>query len=168
MESAFLRMWDVPRSLIFCSSCIVMLLGICRIYLSNPFFISPRAPITTRIVRLSPLHSFNFDFKVSIFWQFFSYFNWSVLFSGNGHINKQAVFFLSVLDSNVLSVSFISQSVCIGISHKNVMLSFSVIVWGSCSYHFSFLFIFISLVAIGQLNNVPHIRQWAHSGHISK
>ena len=94
MESAFLRMWDVPRSLIFCSSCIVMLLGICRIYLSNPFFISPRAPITTRIVRLSPLHSFNFDFKVSIFWQFFSYFNWSVFFSKNGYINEQAVFFV--------------------------------------------------------------------------
>ena len=49
MESAFLRMWDVPRSLIFCNSCIVMLLGICCIYLSNPFFISPRASVTCEL-----------------------------------------------------------------------------------------------------------------------
>ena len=45
------------------------------------------------LLRLSPLHSFNFDFKVSIFESFFfSYFNWSVLFSGDGHINEQAAF----------------------------------------------------------------------------
>ena len=90
-------------------------------------------------MRLSPLHSFNFDFKVSIFWQFFSYFNWSVLFRGDGHINEQAAFFLSVLNYNVWSVGFISPSVCIGISHKIVILSFSVTVWGS------FVFVYIHL-----------------------
>ena len=42
-------------------------------------------------------------------------------------MNRQ-FFFLSVLDYNVLSVGFISHSVCIGISHKIVMLSFSLIV----------------------------------------
>ena len=42
-------MWDI-RSVIFCSSGILMLPGICCIYFSNPFFISPRAPITIRIV----------------------------------------------------------------------------------------------------------------------
>ena len=42
-------------------------------------------------------------------------------------------------------LAFISRSVCIGISHKIVMLSLSVTVWGSCSYHFSSTFIFSSL-----------------------
>ena len=42
-------------------------------------------------------------------------------------------------------LAFISRSICIGISHKIVMSSFSVTVWGSCSYHFSFVSIFISL-----------------------
>ena len=42
-------------------------------------------------------------------------------------------------------LAFISPSVCIGVMHKIVMLSFSVTVWGSCSYHFSFVSIFISL-----------------------
>ena len=55
-------------------------------------------------------------------------------------MNRQ-LFVLSVLDYNVWSNGFISQSVCIGISHKIMMLSFSVTVWGSSSYHFSFLLI---------------------------
>ena len=38
-------------------------------------------------------------------------------------------------------LAFISQSVCIGISHKIVMLSLSVTVWGSCSYHLSSTYI---------------------------
>ena len=42
-------------------------------------------------------------------------------------------------------LAFISRSVCIGISHKIVMLSLSATVWGSCSYHFSSTFIFICL-----------------------
>ena len=49
MESAFLRMWDVPSSVIFCTSCILMLPRICCIYyFVSPFFISPRAPTTLR------------------------------------------------------------------------------------------------------------------------
>ena len=56
-------MWDVPRSLIFCNSCIVMLLGICCIYLPNPFFISPRTPITTRIVEAFTPTFFQFRFQ---------------------------------------------------------------------------------------------------------
>ena len=51
-----------------------------------------------------PPHSLNFDFKVFVFWESFSYFNWSVLFGGDGHINEQAVFFFFVLDYNVWSV----------------------------------------------------------------
>ena len=149
METAFLRMWDVPISLIFCSSCIVMLPGICCIYFSSPFFSSSRVILSLpELLRLLPLHSFNFDFKVSLFWQFSSYFNWSALLSGDGHINEQAAFFVSVLDYNVWSVGFISQSVCTGISHKIVMLSFSVSVWGSCSYHFWFFCLYSSLLKL--------------------
>ena len=33
------RIWDVPSGVIFCGSCILMLLGICCIYFSNTFFI---------------------------------------------------------------------------------------------------------------------------------
>ena len=33
------RTWDVPSGVIFCGSCILMLLGICCIYFSNTFFI---------------------------------------------------------------------------------------------------------------------------------
>ena len=97
MESAFLRMWDVPSSVIFCSSWILMLLGICYIYFSHPFLIT-RAPITTGIVVAFIPHILSTSIE------FFSYFNWRVLFGGNGHINEQAAFFLFVLDYNVGSV----------------------------------------------------------------
>ena len=50
MESAFLRMWDVPSSVIFCSSCILMLPAIFCTYFPNPFVISTTTPITTGIV----------------------------------------------------------------------------------------------------------------------
>ena len=42
-------------------------------------------------------------------------------------------------------LAFISRSVCIGISHKIVMLPFSVTIWRLCSYYFSSMFIFTSL-----------------------
>ena len=118
MESAFLRMWDVPSSVIFCRSCILMLPTICCTYFPNPFLISTMTPITTGIVVpfiphiLSPLIS-----------RSFSYFIWSVLSSGDGHINEQAACFVFVLDYNVWSLAFLSISVCIGICHKIVMLS---------------------------------------------
>ena len=118
MESAFLRMWDVPSSVIFCRSCILMLPTICCTYFPNPFLISTMTPITTGIVVafiphiLSPLIS-----------RSFSYFIWSVLSSGDGHINEQAACFVFVLDYNVWSLAFLSISVCIGICHKILMLS---------------------------------------------
>ena len=108
MESAFLRMWDVPRSVIFCRSCILTLPTICCTYFPNPFLISTMTPITTGIVLafiphiLSPLIS-----------RSFSYFIWSVLSSGDGHINEQAACFVFVLDYNVWSLAFLSISVCI-------------------------------------------------------
>ena len=147
-------MWDVPSSVIFCSSCILLLPGVCCIYFSNPFFVSP---VTTGIVvAFIPPHCFNFDFKVIIFWQFFSYMNWRILFGGGGHINKQAALFLFVLDNEVCFVGLyltICQYLHIPqdcdvvslvprpvrtIRVTRVGLEPSATVWGSCSYHFSF------------------------------
>ena len=72
----------------------LMLPGICCIYFSNSFLISLRAPITTGIVMAFIPHILSISISRS------SYFD-----SGDGHINKQAAFFLFVLDYNVLSVS---------------------------------------------------------------
>ena len=99
-----------------------MLPGICCIYFSNPFFSSPRVILSLpELLRLLPLHSFNFDFKVSIFWQFSNYFNWSVLFSGDGHINEQAAFFVSVF--------LITMSGLLALSHNLSALEYPTRLW---------------------------------------
>ena len=59
-------------------------------------------------------------------------------------MSKQLFSCLSFITMSGL-LAFISRSVCIGISHKIVMLSLSVTAWGSGSYHFSCTFIFSSL-----------------------
>ena len=75
------------------------------VYIFQPFLNKSKEPYNYRnFCSFHPPHSFNFDFKVFVFWAFFSYFNWRVLFGGNGHINEQAPFFLFVLDYNVGSV----------------------------------------------------------------
>ena len=66
MESAFRRMCDV-RSVIFCSSCFLMLPGICRINFSNPFYVSPRAPISTRIVVAFTPHILSISISRSLY-----------------------------------------------------------------------------------------------------
>ena len=103
------RIWDVPSGVIFCGSCILMLLGICCIYFSNTFFImlcqSCRVPITTGIIGgFHPPHSFaDFDLKVFIFWQFFS-----------GMVISKSRQVLSCLFLITMSglLAFISRSVC--------------------------------------------------------
>ena len=100
MESAFLRMGDVPSSVIFCSSCILMLPGICCIYFSNPFLISPRAPITTytRIVVAFIPHILSTSISRSLSFESFSVTltKWTHQWAGS--------FFLFVLYYNVWSV----------------------------------------------------------------
>ena len=79
--------------------------------------------------------------------------NWSILFCGGGHINKQAAFFLFVLDNDVCFVGLYLTSCqylqdCDFVSLvprpvrairvTRVGLEPSATVWGSCSYHFSF------------------------------
>lgn len=50
MDSAFLRICDVPSSAILCSPSILMLPGVFLVYFVIPFFKCVRAPITTGIV----------------------------------------------------------------------------------------------------------------------
>ena len=130
MESAFLRMWD-PK--IFCSSVVLWSSvvhafwcypgSVVHIFLTLSWLVPGPLDHYQNCCSFYPPHSFNFDFKVFVFWESFSYFHWSVPFSGNGYINADAACFVFVLDYNVWSLAFISISVCIGICHKIVMLS---------------------------------------------
>ena len=147
-------MWDVTSSVIFCSSCILLLPRICCICFSNPFFVTLRTPVTTGIVVAFIPHIVSISISRSLYFDSFdSYFNWSILFGGGGHINKQAAFFLFVLDNDVCFVGLylgISQYLqdCDVVSLvlrpvrtiwvTRVGLKPSATVWGSCSYHFSF------------------------------
>ena len=81
MESVFLRMRDVLSSAIFCSSLILMLLGICLVYFSKPFFISPNAPITTGIVVAFILHIRSISISRSLYFDSFSVTLTEVFFS---------------------------------------------------------------------------------------
>ena len=139
-------MRDVPSRAIFCSSLILMLPGICLVYFSKPFFITPSAPITTGIV-VAFIHRIrSISISRSLFFDSFSVTLSEVLFSVGMDISMSRQLFscLSFITMAGL-LAFISRSVCIGISHKIVMLSLSVTVWGSCLYHFSSTFIFSSL-----------------------
>ena len=147
MESVFLRMCDVPSIVIFCASVIFMLPGISLMDFSKPFFISPSAQITTGIVvafiphirSISISRSFYFDsFSVTLTEVFF-------LVGMDMSMSRQLFSSLSFITMSGL-LAFISQSVCIGISHKILMLPFSVTVRRLCSYHFSSMFIFTSLL----------------------
>ena len=140
------RMRDVPSSAISCSSLILMLPGICLVYFSKPFFTTPSAPITTGIVLAFVLHIRSISIARSLYFDSLSVTLTEVFFSVGMDVSKSRQLFscLSFITMSSL-LAFISRSVCIDISHKIVMLSLSVTVWGSCSYHFSSTFIFSSL-----------------------
>ena len=146
IECVFRRMLDVPSSTIFCSSPILMLPGICWVYFSKPFFISPSAPITTGIVVAFIPHIRLISISRSLYFDSFSVTLTEVFFSVGMHISMSRQLFscLSFMTMSGL-LAFISRSVCIDISYKIVMLLLSVTVWGSCPYHFSSTFIFSSL-----------------------
>lgn len=63
-------------------------------------------------------------------------------------MSRQFSSFVSLITMSGL-LSLISQPVCIGMSHKIVTSSLSVAVWGSCSYHFSFV------LMLNSKQNVP-------------
>ena len=126
MDRVFLRMWDVPSNVIFCSS--VML--ICFMYFSKPFFISPSAPITTGIVVVFIPDIRSISISRSLYFDSFSVTLTEVFFSVGMDISmsRQLFFCLSFITMSGL-LAFFSWSVSIVISHKIVMLSFSVTVW---------------------------------------
>ena len=117
-------------------------------YFSKPFFISPSAPITTGIVVAFIPHIRSISISRSLYFDSFSVTFTEVFFSVGMDISMSRQLFSCLSFITIMSglLAFISRSVCIGISHKIVMLSqVSVTVWGSCSYHFSSTFIFSSL-----------------------
>ena len=126
-----------------------MLPRICCIYFSNPFFISPRSTITSGIVVAFIPHILSISISRSLYFDSFSFTltELLILFRGDGtSISSQRFSSLFLITRSGL-LAFFSRSVCICKSdHKIVMLSFSVTVWGSSYwYHFSIVFIFISL-----------------------
>ena len=117
--------------------------GIFRMYLSIPFFRSPKAPITTGIVVAFIPHIRSISISRSLYLDSFS-FTFTEVFLSVGmaiSMSRQLFSFLFLMTMSGL-LAFISRSVCIGMSHKIVMSSFSDTVWGSCSYHFDFVLIF--------------------------
>lgn len=73
MHSDFLRIWDFPNRVIFCSSCILMLPRIFGVYFSIPFFTNPRTPITTGTA--VGFHSSKLIHSILISRSFFDYFS---------------------------------------------------------------------------------------------
>ena len=111
MDKAFLRMQDVPSSVIICKSKVWMLPGIFWMYFSIPFFRIPRAPITTgsfvvfmpyiRLISITRSCDFSIAFT-------------EVLTSRN----LFCFLFLMTISS---LLAFISQFVCTGMSHRIVV-----------------------------------------------
>ena len=122
------RIWDVPSGVIFCGSCILMLLGICCIYFSNTFFImfcQSQGSYYYRNYRWlsSPtfFHCFRFEglYILTVFLV-----GWSYQKAGRFY---PVCSWLQCLVCWPLSHD-LSVRVCIGISHKIVILFFSVTV----------------------------------------
>ena len=134
-------MWDVPSSEIFYSSCILMLPGVCCIYFSNPFFTSPRAPLTTGIVVAFIPHFLSISISRSLYFYSFSVTLFEVFFSVGMDISisRQPFSRLFLITMSGL-LAFISRSVLLA-----YLTRLWYCLWGWCSHHFSLVFIFISL-----------------------
>ena len=131
MESAFLRMWD-PK--IFCSSVVLWSSvvhafwcypgSVVHIFLTLSWLVPGPLDHYQNCCSFYPPHSFNFDFKVFVFWESFSYFHWSVLFSEMDiSMNTQLVSCLFLITMSGLWPLSQYLFVYIGICHKIVMLS---------------------------------------------
>ena len=122
-----------------------MLPGVCCIYFSNPFFTSPRAPLTTGIVVAFIPHFLSISILRSLYFDSFSVTLFEVFFSVGMDISiSRHLFSLVVLDYNVWSVGLylsirlywhISQDCdivflcyCLGL----MFVSFLVCVYNSC------------------------------------
>ena len=128
------RIWDVPSGVIFCGSCILMLLGICCIYFSNTFFIMLLSvPGFLLLPELSVAFIPHILSMISIWRSLYFDSSW------DGHIKKQAGFILFVLDYNVWSVG-LYLTICLSES----VLASPTRLW-YCFFLLLFVFIFISL-----------------------
>ena len=144
MESAFLRMWDVPSSVIFCRSCILMLPTICCTYFPNPFLISTMTPITPGIVIAFIPQILSTLISRSLYFESLSVTFTEVFFSVEMDIS---------MNTQLVSCLFlITMSGLWPLSQYLFVLAFATRLWcclvtvsGSCSDHFSFMSIFISL-----------------------
>ena len=109
-------MWDVPSSVIFCSSCILIFPGMCWTYFPNPFLISTMTPITTGIIVVAFIpHVLSTLILRSLYFESLS-------------VTLTEVFFSVGMDKSMSTMSglwLLSQYlfVYIGICHKIVMLS---------------------------------------------
>ena len=117
-----------------------MLPGILWAYFSITFFTSPRAPITTGTVMAFILHTHSNSISKSLYLASFSIiFNEEFLSFGMVRSMSRQLFSFLPLMTMAALLALVSQPLCIGMSRKIMMSSPSVTVWGSCSYHFSFV-----------------------------
>ena len=99
MDSAF------PSSVIFCSSCILMLPSICWVNFSIPFFTSPTATITTGIVMAFIPHIRSISISRALYFDSFSVTFTEVFLSvGMDMSMSRQLFFFFILDDDVWSV----------------------------------------------------------------
>ena len=142
IHSAFLRIRDVPRRVIFGSCRILMLPGIFWVYFSIPFFTSPNAPVTTGTVMVFIFRIHSISTSRSLYFASFSIIFLTEEFLSFGIVKSLSRLpffsFLPLMTTSDLFVP-ISHTLCIGMSHKIATSSLSVNVWGSYSYHFSFV-----------------------------
>lgn len=125
IERVFRSMWAVPSRMIFCTSCILMFLGILSMYSS----LNQTKSTNDKRYRCGSvaLHSLNLYFQVFVL--VFLLFSGRHFFCWDGHINKWTSFLL-VLYYQVWSVGLDSLSVWIGMSQSMVASLFSVTVEG--------------------------------------
>ena len=99
-----------------------MLPRISCIYFSNPFFISPGAPIATGIVEAFTPTFFQFRCQGPYILTVFQLlYNWSVLFNWDGHINQPAAFFSCLF--------LITMSGLLALSHNLSALEYPTRLW---------------------------------------
>ena len=128
-------MWAVPSSVIFCSSCILIFPGMCCTYFPNPFLISTMTPIATGIIVVAFIpHVLSTLILRSLYFESLS-------------VTLTEVFFSVGMDTSMSTMSGLWP-----LSQYLFVLAFATRLWcclvtvsGSCSDHFSFMSIFISL-----------------------
>ena len=117
-------MWDVPSSVIFCSSCILMLPAICCTYFPNPFLISTMTPITPGIVIAFIPQILSTLISRSLYFESLSVTLTEVFFAVGMDISMSRQLFSCLFLITMSGLRPLSQDLFFfGICHKIVMLS---------------------------------------------